>query len=559
MGFDLIKYTKALEHFISTMENVTSRDLTGASEAVRDLAQILSVGMIQIDYYESAQSLANGYQKSMIVFQEKDYSKDCYVREQKIIGNGSILFFTLHHSSGDTVWPQEQKDKLSYLIHLLFIYLSRNYLLDHQQYISFQDAELGIFSMDYFEAKLDELIEKKEAKDYGACFFDLRRFSAINTRFGRDKGTQIMNQYVKALERQLDEDGLVARVSGDDFVALFRKEKLDLVMQHFDGITIYLEDSAFERAFVSATAGMYMLSEEVTSAADVIDCINAAGNIARNSDRSTCVFYDEQFCEMIRNQKEVEEQFPLAIEKEEFLVYYQPKVHLGTYQLNGAEALCRWKHNGELIAPYKFIPVLEQSKNICKLDFYMLEHVCRDIKQWLEEGKKIVRISVNLSRRHLGDVHLVEHILAIIDAYSVPHQYIEIELTESTTEVDYEELKRIAKGLQDHGISTSVDDFGTGYSSLNLIRELPWNVLKIDRSFLEAVDGGDASQMKKYSMLKHVIAMTREMGIECIAEGVETPEHISMLKENNCFLAQGFYFDKPLPKDEFEIRLEGIQ
>ena len=249
---------------------------------------------------------------------------------------------------------------------------------------------------------------------------------------------------------------------------------------------------------------------------------------------------------------EIEKIFPNAIENEEFQVYYQPKVDLRDYRLTGAEALCRWFHNGEMMPPYKFIPVLEQSDAICTLDFYMLEHVCRDIRRWLHEGKRAVRVSVNLSRRHMGNPNLLSYILDIINRYQVPHEFIEIELTETTTDVDFKDLRMVVGGLVDRGIHTAVDDFGIGYSSLNLIRELPWSVLKIDRSFLPT-EGNWNTQTA--TVLKHLIALAKSMGVDCIAEGVETVEQISLLKENDCLLAQGFYFDKPLPKAEFEERL----
>ena len=253
----------------------------------------------------------------------------------------------------------------------------------------------------------------------------------------------------------------------------------------------------------------------------------------------------------IRMGKMIEATLPEAIEREEFRVYYQPKILLKDYRLIGAEALCRWFQNGKIVAPGEFVPVLEQSKLICLLDFYMLEHVCRDIRRWLDEGKKVVTVSVNLSRIHMGDMDLLENILSIIDKYQVPHEYIEIELTETGTDVDFKNLKTLVSGLRGAGISTSVDDFGTGYSSINLIRELPWSVLKIDKSFLPGKEEDD----QKLIMIKHLIALAQDMDIECIVEGVETVEQVKLLKESNCYLAQGYYFDKPLPVQEFEEKL----
>ncbi len=263
------------------------------------------------------------------------------------------------------------------------------------------------------------------------------------------------------------------------------------------------------------------------------------------------VFWDEDMLQRQEETRQIEKQFLRAITNEEFLVYYQPKVGLKDYSIVGAEALCRWNNGGTIVPPIRFIPILEQSHAICDLDFYMLEHVCMDIRRWLKEGKEVVKTSVNFSRRHMGSNNLVEHILQVIDKYEVPHEYIEIELTETTTDVEFRDLRSVVSGLQVHGVSTAVDDFGVGYSSINLIRELPWDVLKIDKSFLPKED--DPSE--KLLLFKYLIAMAQNLGLECIVEGVETLEQVKILKENHCYLAQGFYFDRPLPREEFETRL----
>ncbi len=244
--------------------------------------------------------------------------------------------------------------------------------------------------------------------------------------------------------------------------------------------------------------------------------------------------------------------FPEAIKNHEFQVYYQPKVSLKDYRLCGAEALCRWIHDGEVIPPDRFIPQLEHGNEICELDFVILNLVCRDISRWLSEGRRMVRISANMSRRHMMNPYLISDIFDVINRYDFPRKYIEIELTETTTDVDFKDLNRVVNALTEQGIHTSVDDFGVGYSSLNLIRDLPWNTLKIDRSFLPAEDD---NKPNKTVILQHLIAMAQSMGMECLAEGVETVEQIRLLKDNQCFIAQGFYFDRPLPREEFERRL----
>ncbi len=423
--------------------------------------------------------------------------------------------------------------------------------------LSFKSDTVDVYNLNYFFKRIDELIALGEIENYTACRFDMKRFSVVNNQFGREKGTKILKKFVHGLQKGLKEDGCVCRIQGDTFTVLFRKERLSFVTGYLSGtmIPVGLKDKT--KAILSAHAGYYEIAGDKT-AEEIMDRIGMAWNIAKHIQRVPYVFFDETLMKSVENEKWVESVFEEALQKEEFLVYYQPKVNLKNYQLNGAEALCRWNHDGEIVLPYRFIPVLEQSHMICELDFYILEHVCRDMKHWLEEGRALVKVSVNLSRVHLGNMDLVEQVLEIVDRYEVPHSYIELELTETTTDVDFRELKQIVFALRTQGFSVAVDDFGVGYSSLNLIREMPWKVLKIDKSFLP--DGSEDAEQdeQKRVMLKHIIGMAQNLGLECIAEGVETVDQVTILKENNCYNAQGYLFDKPLPIEQFEERLAAL-
>lgn len=425
-------------------------------------------------------------------------------------------------------------------------------LRDMANKISFRADSIDVFNLNYFFKTIDEKIASGELSEYAACRFDMKRFSVVNHQFGREDGTKILNKFIVGLQKRLGEDGCVCRIQGDTFTVLFRKKRISFVTNYLSGTMIELGLKYKKKAMLSTYAGYYEIVGEKT-AEEIMDRIGMAWNIAKHVKRVPYVFFDEKLMQSVENEKWVESVFDEALRNEEFMVYYQPKVTLKNYRLNGAEALCRWKHNGEMVLPYRFIPVLEQSNMICELDFYMLEHVCRDLKRWRDEGRELVKISVNLSRVHLGDMDLVEHVLEIVDRYEIPHSYIELELTETTTDVDFRELKQIVIAFRMQGFSVAVDDFGVGYSSLNLIREMPWKVLKIDKSFLP--EGDEDENTQKRVMLKHIIGMAQNLGLECIAEGVETAEQVTILKENNCYNAQGYLFDKPLPVEEFEDRL----
>ena len=179
----------------------------------------------------------------------------------------------------------------------------------------------------------------------------------------------------------------------------------------------------------------------------------------------------------------------------------------------------------------------------------MLNHVCADIKRWIAEGKEVPQVSVNLSRATLNMNNLVDIITTTIDKYGIPRRLIQIELTESASDAANEELRPLVEGLNREGISTAVDDFGTGFSSLSLIKELPWDVIKIDKSLLK---GAQKDGSRDQLMFKAIIAMANTLGLECIVEGVETKEDVRILKESGCFMAQGYYFSKPKSKEEFE-------
>lgn len=420
--------------------------------------------------------------------------------------------------------------------------------------LSFRADSIDVYNLNYFFKSIDELIAAGRIGQYAACRFDMKRFSVINHQFGRETGTKVLKKFIAKLQKGLGEDGCVCRVQGDTFTVLFRKERLSFVTNYLAGTMIEVGLKDKKKAMLSTYAGYYEIAEGKTPE-EIMDRIGIAWNMAKHIKRVPYVIFDEKLMQAVENEKWVESVFEEALRNEEFMVYYQPKVTLKNYKLNGAEALCRWKHNGEMILPYRFIPVLEQSNMICELDFYILEHVCRDMERWSKEGKPLVKVSVNLSRVHLGEMDLVERVLEIVDKYKVPHSYIELELTETTTDVDFRELKQIVITFHMQGFSVAVDDFGVGYSSLNLIREMPWKVLKIDKSFLPEGNEDVEEDAQKKVMLKHIIGMAQNLGLECIAEGVETTEQVTILKENSCYNAQGYLFDKPLPVEEFEKRL----
>ncbi len=555
MELDIQKYTETFDKFLVQMSAVSEPFLPEFQTILTDICELLRIGRIEVCQYETAyyEKINNG--ENYIYYDCANADESTCLKRRERSGRGNVIVYKVYQKNGDEKWKEQETEKIQLLLTMLFVFNGRSRAVNFVKNTFFYDQDLNIYNIRFFKKMVTELLEVDEHTDYAACYFNLKRFSVINQKLGRNGGTEVMKKFLLGLQEKIGSNGYVCRIARDNFVALFEKKYIDVVIDYLNGQWIVCSEATGEKVFVTTSAGYYKITDNIHNADDVMDRISAAVRAARKNVNKTYVFYDEQLKKEVEHAKLIESSFEAAIENEEFAVYYQPKVLLKDYSLAGAEALCRWRHNGTIVPPNDFIPILEQSNAICTLDFYVLEHVCRDIRKWLDEGQQVVRVSVNLSRRHMGDTELVKRIMSIIDKYSVPHKYIEIELTETTTDVNFEDLKSVVEELSEHGISTSVDDFGIGYSSLNLIRQVPWNIIKIDKSLLPVDAKSDQSQ---YSMLRHLITMLQDMGFKCIVEGVETVEQVKMLKENNCYLAQGFCFDRPLPHDEFEKRLDAL-
>lgn len=554
MIFDYKAYSRLLNEFIIEGEKIEQYRDPAFNKILEPICKFLRISRISSAVFDSTCDSTTIKSAPHIYYDDGNADSTRVLKFTETNVRACKANYSFMQSKSGQDWSDEEVQQIEAIEKLIYTFCDRSYASTIAKDLSMLDNDLMVYPLTFFLATVKNLIRQGRIGEFGGVYFNIKHFSSINDRFGRDFATNIMRLFIHGIQEKILYEECICRVGGDNFVVLFKKDNLNIIKNYLSGMPITFNDGE-ETVNVTTTAGYYMIPEATESATDVMDRISTAYQLAKSVYKRPFLFYDDEIMQHQTHVKEIEMMFPSAIENEEFKVFYQPKTQLNNYQLAGAEALCRWFRNGKVISPGEFIPVLEGSKAICTLDFYMLDHVCRDIRRWLDEGREAVKVSVNLSRLHLGDEDLLESILRIIDKYKVPHHFIEIELTETTTDVDYKELKKIVYGLREQDISTSVDDFGVGYSSLNLIREMPWNVLKIDKSFLptQEEENNDPSKVK---MLRHIITMSQDLGLECIVEGVETAEQVKLLKDCKCYLAQGFYFDRPLPVKEFEQKLE---
>ena len=284
------------------------------------------------------------------------------------------------------------------------------------------------------------------------------------------------------------------------------------------------------------------------------NCAVVARNKVTEVSENPIVWFND---EMRKDQlwlHKVENDMEKALENKEFQVYLQPKYSTKGEVLSGAEALVRWIHPKEgFVAPFRFIPIFESNGFVVQLDDYMLTEVARQQAQWIEEGRKIVPISVNVSRANFVREDLAEHICQIVDRFKVPHDVIELELTESAFFDDKEVLLNTIKKLKSYGFVISMDDFGAGYSSLNSLKELPLDVVKLDAGFFRDEDEDGRGKL----IVEDTISLAKKLEMRIVAEGIETREQVDFLAHMNCDLIQGYYFAKPMPVAEFEKKAFG--
>lgn len=249
---------------------------------------------------------------------------------------------------------------------------------------------------------------------------------------------------------------------------------------------------------------------------------------------------------LIKN--EIEKEVSRALKENEFKIYIQPKIDTKKETLVGAESLIRWnRYHKEMIRPDEFIPLLEEFGIITKLDYYVLEEVCKMQRKYIEKGIRIP-ISINESKRHLSNKDYVEELMKIVKFYNIPTSLLELEMTESAVVENVQMAKNTEQKLHQLGFIVSMDDFGTGYSSFSMLKDINIDILKIDKSFFQEIIENERGKI----IIESIIQMTKKLGIKTVAEGIETKEQVEYLKQIECDMIQGYYYAPPIYQKEFE-------
>ncbi len=416
------------------------------------------------------------------------------------------------------------------------------------------DQLTGLPNRQLFKDRLDRAIESATREDHSGAllFVDLDHFKAVNDSEGHMVGDQLLIMASRRLGDHLRRADTVARLGGDEFTVLLSHiENLDEASHVADTIVSLLAEPFVidgVEHFVGASIGIGIFPADGNSADKLLQSADTAMYQAKDKGRGTAVFFDEAMNRRVRHRRELEAELRSAINNEELELYFQPTVDLSSGAIIGAEALLRWNHPSKgLLAPGEFIGVAEETGLIAEIGDWVLASAFASFRRWHEQGLLLKTLAINVSVRQFRESRFGKRVIELARQFSIPPGLLELELTESLYIDETPALQSELRALQDNGIRLAIDDFGTGFSSLSYLERIPFDTLKIDRSFLAQLP----SNIRSCAITRAVITLANTLGKRVVAEGVETAAQANFLAAEADIYAQGYLYGRPMPAAEF--------
>lgn len=473
------------------------------------------------------------------------------VKESYITGNKGVFNLYFHPEFGYE-WNEDEKKAVRTLSNAIYMAMRRARLKELVDRAMMTDSMTLVSNAMGMKKFLGQVVAKNNLAAYNCAFMNIKNFRYYNQKIGSAQGDELLKIYATKINDFLLPDENITRMGGDNFIVFVKKERVGAFFERVKKINIQLWiDNQPVSLDVETRMGMYDIAPG-NQVDDALNCAAIALSYARQQNGSNVIWFEKKMRDKDLQAQDVSVAFPKALQNGELIVYYQPKVSLKDSSLCGCEALVRWVRDGAIVPPMDFIPELEREGTICDLDMYVFEAVCKDIRRWLDCGMNPVRVSVNFSKLHFKDDRFADYILDIIHRQGIPTNYIEIELTEASGFESFDNFVEFSRIMRENKIEVSIDDFGTGYSSLNILKRLNVDIIKLDKSFIDTIENRD-SQDEVF--IKNIVNMINELGMRVVAEGVETNGQVEFLRQIDCSAVQGYFYDRPMPRERYEERL----
>ena len=419
--------------------------------------------------------------------------------------------------------------------------------LQAERYRATHDPLTGLYNKEFFYEKVRQRLDEQPEEQFILICSDIGNFKMVNDVFGMECGDRVLIRIARALHKMCKPDQIYGRIGNDGFALLMKKS--DYGEEYFQNVPqskVYVEkDIEYP---IRLYLGVYEIEQKDLPVSGMCDRAKMAIATIKGNYQKRLAYYDEKLRQSVLNEQEIMGELDDAIASGQFHIYLQAQVN-GQGESHGAEALVRWIHPKKgYLPPSAFIDILEKNGAIVRLDRYIWELACQKLREWTDEGREDMYLSVNISPKDFYFIDIYETFTSLVEQYGINPGRLHLEITETSVMTDVQQRIKIIERLQAYGFIVEMDDFGSGYSSLNMLKEIHVNVLKVDMVFLRKTTEMERSR----KILRTIIALAQELGMETIVEGVETSEQLEFLKSISCDIFQGYYFAKPMEVSQFE-------
>lgn len=498
-------------------------------------AIILAIEMSSSNGYEILNRIHEHriYSKIPVIVSSAKYSE---AEEEKVLYLGAHDFISRPYN------PQIIKHRLSNTIELMEAVKTVDLVI--------KDDLTPLNNKQYFMTRTRELLKEYPDEEFDIMCLDIEQFKMVNDSYGIPTGDRILYKIGEILEKNSESNTVIARFNADIFFITLPHQS-ENYQCYIDRLTSEIMKCLQEigvKIKLKICCGIYHIHDKTLPVAAMCDRAELATENIKGQYGKNIAYYEDEIRQQMHNTLAITNKMEHAIKNSEFQIFYQPKYELASECVAGAEALVRW-NNQELgfMAPSSFIPLFEQNGFITQLDMFVWETVCKDMREWIDKGNSPFSVSMNVSRADIFNPNLQNILVNLSDKYGIDRKFLHLEITESAYTDNPEQIIKVVTSLRNEGFPIEMDDFGSGYSSLNMLAEIPIDILKLDMGFVK----NELEKPSGKGIIAFVISLAKWLNLAVVAEGVETPEQIKILNSMECNYVQGFYFEKPLCKEEF--------